>query len=64
VSLHPELASELARQRHREMLAQADRQRRVRLLVALARASRRAQWAERRMLQAIHKAVRLREGLQ
>ena len=61
---HPGLASQLAKQRHREMLAQAQQQRRVRQLVALARASRRAQRAERRMRQAVRKALQLREGLQ
>ena len=61
---HPDVASQLAKQRHREMLAQAKRQRRVRQIVALARASRRAQRAERRMRQAVHKALQLREGLQ
>lgn len=61
---HPDGASQLARQRHREMLAQAERQRRARQLVALATASRRAQRAERRMRQAARKAVQLRERLQ
>jgi hypothetical protein len=61
---HPDVASQLAEQWHREMLAQAQRQRRVRQLVALARASRRAQRAERRMRQAVRKALQLREGLQ
>jgi len=46
---HPHPASELARERQRDMLAQADRQRPVHQLRDLARASRRAQRANRRM---------------
>ena len=61
---HPDVASQLAKQRHREMLAQAERQRRARQLVALATASRRAQRAERRMRHAARKALQLRERLQ
>jgi hypothetical protein len=45
------------------MLALADRQRRVRLVVALARASRRARRAERRMGQAIRKGRAAARGL-
>jgi hypothetical protein len=64
VYLQPHLASELVKQRHREMRAQATQQRRARQLVALARTSRRAERAERRMRQAAHKALQLRAGLQ
>jgi hypothetical protein len=64
VSRHANVASQLATQRRREMLAQAEGQRQVRQLVALARASRRAQRAERRMRQAVRKVLQLREGLQ
>jgi hypothetical protein len=64
VYLHPYMASQLASQRHREMLAQARQQRQARQLLALARASRRAERAERRMRQALRRALQLRAGLQ
>jgi hypothetical protein len=64
VHMHPYVASQLARERRRDMLAQAQRQRRARQLVALARASRRAERAERRMRQAVRKALRLRGALE
>jgi hypothetical protein len=62
--MHPYVASQLAGERRRDMLAQAERQRRARQLIALARASRRAERAERRMRQAVRKALRLRAALQ
>ena len=62
--MHPYVASQLARERHRDMLAQAQQQRRARQLIALARASRRAERAERRMRQAVRKALRLRAALE
>jgi hypothetical protein len=46
---HPYLGSQLARERQRDMLAQADQQRLVRQFRDLARASRRAEPAGRRM---------------
>ena len=46
---HPYPASEIARERQRDMLARADQQRLVRQLRDLARASRRAQRARWRM---------------
>lgn len=61
---HPYLASHLTKQRQRELLAQADRYRQSRHLAALAKASRRAERAERRLRQAVRKALRLRAGLQ
>jgi hypothetical protein len=61
---HPYLASQLAKQRQRELLAQADRDRKSRHVAALAKASRRAERAERRLRQALDKALRLRAGLQ
>lgn len=60
----PYLASELAKQRQRELLAQADRYRQSRHVAALAKASRRAERAERRLRQAVRKALRPRAGLQ
>ena len=62
--MHPYVASQLARERHRDMLAQAQRQRRARQPMSLARASRRADRAEQRMRQAVRKALRLRAALQ
>jgi thiamine pyrophosphate-dependent acetolactate synthase large subunit-like protein len=62
--VHPHVASQFARERHREMLAQAEQQRLARQLVKLARASRRAERAERRMRQALRKALRLRSELE
>jgi hypothetical protein len=47
--IHPRLASELAPKRQHDMLAQAAQQRLVRQLRDLARASRRAERAKRRM---------------
>ena len=46
---HPYIGSQLARERQREMLAQADQQRLVRQLREHARATRRAQRAGRRI---------------
>jgi hypothetical protein len=60
----PYLASQLVKQRQRELLAQAERHRQSRHLAVLARASRRAERAERRLRQAIRKALQLRAGLQ
>ena len=46
---HPYIGSQLARERHRDMLARADQQRLVRQARDLARASRRAEPAGLRM---------------
>ena len=59
----PHMGSQLASERRREMLAQAQRQHQVRKVAALARASRRAERAERRMRRAARKALRLRAKL-
>ena len=64
MSQHPYIASQVAKQRHRESLAQAEQHRRARQVLALARASRRAGRAEGRIRQAIRKARQLRAGLQ
>jgi hypothetical protein len=53
---HPYLASELARERQRDMLAQADRQRQARQLRDLVRASRRAERATRRMSRSLQRS--------
>jgi len=49
---HPDLASDFASERQRDMLARADQQRLVRQLRDLARAPRRAQRARWRMTRA------------
>jgi hypothetical protein len=64
VYLHPCLASQIASERRREMLADARRQRQARQLAALARATRQAERAERRMRRAAHRALGLRAELQ
>ena len=61
---HPYIASQVAKQRQREILAQAEQHRRARQVLALARASQRAGRAEHRIRQAIRKAQQLRAGLQ
>jgi hypothetical protein len=53
---HPYLASELARERQRDMLAQADRQRQARQLSVLVRAFRRAERARRRMPRSLQRS--------
>lgn len=60
----PYLASQLATELRREMLARADQQRRARQLVALARASRRAGRTERRMRRVLRRALQLRAELE
>jgi hypothetical protein len=64
VYMPPHMSSQLASERRREMLAQAQRQQRARKVAVLARASRRAERAERRMRRAVRKALRLRAGLE
>lgn len=59
----PYMASQLAKERRRELMAQAEQHRRARKHAALARASRRAERAERRMRRAARKALRLRAEL-
>ena len=62
--LHPYVGSQLASERQRELLAQAERHRVTRQFAAVARASRRAERAERRLRLAVRRAVRLRAGLE
>jgi hypothetical protein len=57
--VHSDLASQLARDGQRDMLAQAGPQRLARQAVALAPALRRAERTERRMRTAARKALRL-----
>jgi hypothetical protein len=64
VYLHPHVGGQLASERQRDRLVRAQGQRRVRQLVALARESRRAERAERRMRQALRRALRLSSGLE
>jgi hypothetical protein len=58
---HPDVGRQLASERQRDMLAQAERHRLARRFAAVARASRRA---ERRLRLAVRRAVRLRAGLE
>jgi hypothetical protein len=60
----PYMASQLAKERSRELMAQAEQHRPARKRAALARASRRAERAERRMRRAARKALRLRAELE
>jgi len=62
--MHPYVAGQLASERRRELLAQAQRHQLVHQLRALARASERAERAERRMRRAVRRAMRLRAGLE
>jgi len=57
MSLQPSMASQLARELQREMLAQAGRRRLARQLVALARAAQRAERAQRRLRLAARRAM-------
>jgi len=54
------IASQAAKDRQRQMLAQASQQRLARQARALARASRRAERARRRVPRAVRKVLRLR----
>jgi hypothetical protein len=58
------LVSQAAKDRHREMLAQASQQRLGRQARALARASRRAERAQRRARGAVRRVLRLRSELE
>ena len=53
---HPYLASQLARERPRDMLIQADQQRLARQLRDLARASRGAARAQRRLTRPVRRS--------
>jgi hypothetical protein len=59
IPMHPHLASQLATERHRDLLAHAHQQRTARRLTALARASRQAERAGRRARRALRTAARL-----
>jgi len=61
--LHPAISSQLVAEKHREMLAQAEQDRRASQLASLARASRRAERAKRQMLKARRLTLRLRSEL-
>jgi hypothetical protein len=54
----------IASDRHRQRLADAEQQRRANRVLALARATRRAERAERRMRRAARQVRRLRAQLQ
>jgi hypothetical protein len=61
---HPYIGSQLARERQREMLAQAGQQRLGRQLRNLARASRRAEGTGRRQRRVLGTPLRLRLRVQ
>ena len=58
-----QLAQQLADERHRQRLADAAQQHPAQLLLALRRATRRAERAERRMRRAARRTQRLRTRL-
>jgi hypothetical protein len=58
--MHPTITSQIAADRHREMLALAERERLARHVVAMARASRRADRAVRPTRRAARLVFRLR----
>jgi hypothetical protein len=58
--MHPLITSQLAADRHRDMLAQAEQERLARHVVAMARASRRAERAARPRRRAARLVFRLR----
>jgi len=71
VQMHPYVASQVARERRRDMQAEAQRQGQARQFMAQARESRRAgraqrrmRHARRRMRHALRRAVRLSSGLE
>jgi hypothetical protein len=61
--MHPHMLGQLAAQKHRDMLAQAERDRLASQVSALARASRRAERAKHKMQKAARLALRLRSEL-
>ena len=61
--LHPAMASQLAAEKRRDMLAQAKQDSLAKQLSDVARASRRAQRAERKLQKAERLALRLRSEL-
>jgi hypothetical protein len=62
--MHPHVSSQYAKARQRDLLAKAERQRQARQFMAQARESRRAERTQRRMRQAVRRALRLSSGLE
>jgi hypothetical protein len=58
--MHPMITSQLAAEKRRDMLARAERDRLASQLAAMARASRRAGRAQRKMQKAVRLTLRLR----
>jgi hypothetical protein len=58
VQMHPYVASQVVRERQRDMQAEAQRYSQARQFVAEARESRRSRPPRRRMRQAVRRAVR------
>jgi hypothetical protein len=61
--MHPLIISQLAAAKRRDMLAQAEQDRLARQIALMARASRRARRAERKMQKAARLSLRLRSEL-
>jgi hypothetical protein len=61
--LHPHMVGQLVAEKRRDMLAQAEQDRRASQSAALARASRRAERAQRKMHKAARVVLRLRSEL-
>lgn len=61
--MHPHMLGQLAAQRHRDMLAQAEQDRLASQLAAVARSNRRTERAQRKMRKATRLALRLRSEL-
>jgi hypothetical protein len=61
--MHPAMLSEMAASKRRDMLAQAEQDRRAKQLATLARAERRAERAQRRVQKATRLTLRLRSEL-
>jgi hypothetical protein len=63
IQMHPYLASQLASERQRDMLAHAQQQRTTHRVLVLRKASRRVARAERRARRALRTAAQLRTEL-
>ena len=61
--VHPAILSDLAAEKRRDLLAQAEQSRRARQASALSRASRRAERAQRQVQKARRLVLRLRSEL-
>lgn len=62
-SMHPVILSDLAAEKRRDILAQAERDGRAKQVAAFARASRRAERAQRKAQKSARLVLRLRSEL-